>query len=100
METMVKVKQVCPAETREYTKTDGTAGLFHSRGLVLGNGVDEIYAEVTGEQALAEPDAALTADVWRTVQLRWTTRMYTAQDGKPRYATRAEIRALSGTMYR
>lgn len=99
MELLVQVRKVCPAQTRDYTRHDGTPAQFHTRGMVLGNGVDEIYVEVTGEQALPEPTLLETQD-WRIASLKAQTRQFTGQDGQIRFITTLELKGLSGTTYR
>ncbi len=99
MELLARVKKVFDAESREYTKFDNVQALFHTRQMLLDNGVDELIAEVTGEQALQDA-SALVSDEMRVVQLRWRTRMYTDKEGKQRFASRAEIVGMTGTQFR
>ncbi len=99
MELLVKVKKICPATTRDYTKHDGTPAQFHTRGMLLGNGVDEFYVEVMGEQALPEP-TQLDTQEWRIASVKAFTRQFTGQDGQPRFITTLELKGLSGTAYR
>lgn len=99
METLVQIRQIHPATTREYTKQDGTPGRFHSRGFVLGNGVDEFYCEVTGEQALIEP-GQLSMGEWRMAHIKCSVRTFTGQtDGQVRHTVNLELRGLGGTPY-
>lgn len=39
-------------QSRQYTNQKGENLTFHSRGFVLSTGIDEFYAEMTGDQAL------------------------------------------------
>lgn len=52
METFVTIIEQRPLQSRTYQDNQGQNRVFHSRGFVLSNGIDEFYAEMTGESAL------------------------------------------------
>lgn len=52
METFVTIIEQRPLQSRTYQDNQGQSRVFHSRGFVLTNGIDEFYAEMTGDQAL------------------------------------------------
>ena len=56
MEKLVTILQQSPLVSRPYTAQDGTQRTFHSRGFILTDGIDEFYAEMTGDAALACPE--------------------------------------------
>mgnify|MGYP000027184067 CR=1 FL=1 len=52
METFVTIIEQRGLQSRQYQDNQGVQRTFHSRGFVLSTGVDEFYAEMTGDQAL------------------------------------------------
>ena len=40
-----------PVVARNYTAQDGTQKTFYSKGFILSDGIDEFYAEMTGDMA-------------------------------------------------
>ena len=52
MEKLVRIINQFPLASRSYTAQDGTQRTFHSRGFLLTDGIDEFYAEMTGDTAL------------------------------------------------
>lgn len=52
METFVTIIEQHGLKSRPYQDNQGVQRTFHSRGFVLSNGIDEFYAEMTGDQAL------------------------------------------------
>ena len=53
MEKLVRIINQFPLASRSYTAQDGTQRTFHSRGFLLTDGIDEFYAEMTGDMAVA-----------------------------------------------
>ena len=51
MEKMVTIEMVGAYQERQYQKQDGTTEYFKSRGLVLKQGGDTFYGEMTGDYA-------------------------------------------------
>lgn len=56
MEKLVTILEQFPLSARPYTAKDGTPMVFNSRGFLLSDGIDECYAEMTGDAALACPE--------------------------------------------
>lgn len=52
METFVTIIEQRALQSRQYQDNQGQTRTFHSRGFVLSNGIDEFYAEMTGDAAL------------------------------------------------
>ena len=55
-----------PLVSRPYTAQDGTQKVFNSRGFILSDGIDEFYAEMTGDMAVAAGE--YDTGVWHKVQ--------------------------------
>lgn len=83
MEKLVRIIEQQPLSSRTYTAQDGTQRTFHSRGFLLTDGVDEFYAEMTGDAALSCPDMDLT--VLHMVQAAIRQHAYQDKNGTTRY---------------
>lgn len=100
MELQVKINQILPVERREYQKKDGSTGEWISRGFILGNGVDNFYCEVSGEQALQDV-TALNLDEWRTARVNLSFRPYDdKKENKTKFIVSLELKGLTGMNYR
>ena len=84
MEKLVRIIEQHPLASRTYTAQDGTQRTFHSRGFLLTDGIDEFYAEMTGDAALSCPEMDL--GVLHIVQATLRQRAYQDKNG----ATRSE----------
>ena len=51
MEKFVSIIEQRAHVARQYTAQDGTQKTFHSMGFILTDGIDEFYAEMTGDMA-------------------------------------------------
>ena len=51
MELFVTIIEQRPLQSRPYTDSQGQNRVFYSKGFVLSNGIDEFYAEMTGDMA-------------------------------------------------
>ena len=51
MEKLVTILEQRPVVARNYTAQDGTQKTFYSKGFILSDGIDEFYAEMTGDMA-------------------------------------------------
>ena len=89
MEKLVSIIQQHPLVARPYTAKDGTPMVFNSRGFLLTDGIDEFYAEMTGDAALACPEYDRT--VWHRMQGCIKTRAYTDKNGATRYENQVVI---------
>lgn len=49
METFVTIIEQRGLQSRQYQDNQGQPRTFHSRGFVLSTGIDEFYAEMTGD---------------------------------------------------
>lgn len=66
MENLVTIIDQHPLVSRPYTAQDGTQKVFNSRGFILSDGIDEFYAEMTGDMAVAAGEYDRT--VWHKMQ--------------------------------
>lgn len=66
MEKLVTIIDQHPLVSRPYTAQDGTQKVFNSRGFILSDGIDEFYAEMTGDMAVAAGEYDRT--VWHKMQ--------------------------------
>ena len=66
MEKLVTIIDQLPLASRPYTAQDGTQKVFNSRGFILSDGIDEFYAEMTGDMAVAAGEYDRT--VWHVAQ--------------------------------
>lgn len=51
MEKLVTIIEQRPVVARNYTAQDSTQKTFYSKGFILTDGIDEFYAEMTGDMA-------------------------------------------------
>ena len=51
MEKLVTIIEQRPVVARNYTAQDGIQKSFYSKGFILTDGIDEFYAEMTGDMA-------------------------------------------------
>ena len=92
MEKIIKIIGQLPLASRAYTAQDGTQRTFHSRGFLLTDGIDEFYAEMTGDAALSCPE--LDRSVLHTVQAQIRQRAYQDKNGMTRYENQIYISRL------
>ncbi len=92
MEKLVTILEQFPLSARPYTAKDGTPMVFNSRGFLLTDGIDEFYAEMTGDAALACPE--YDRNMLHKVQACIKTRAYTDKNGATRYENQVVIMKL------
>lgn len=92
METFVTIIEQRPLQSRAYQDNQGAQRTFHSRGFVLSTGVDEFYAEMTGDQALqcGEYDKALLHRLQGYIRHR----RFTDKNGQERFENTIYITKL------
>ena len=92
MEKIVTILEQHPLVARPYPAKDGTNMVFNSRGFVLTDGIDQFYAEMTGDAALACPEYDRT--VLHTVQGYIRGRAYQDKNGVTRFENQIFITKL------
>lgn len=93
MEKLVTILQQNPLVSRPYTTQDGVQKVFHSRGFILSDGIDEFYAEMTGDAALSCPE--LDRSVLHAMQGYLRQRSFLDKNGATRYENQAYITKIS-----
>ena len=91
----VKITKIMPLNQRQYVDKSGEQQLWKSKGFLLSNGLNEIYAEASGgyaeklEQRQFDPTQHYVAD------LRFRVSEYTDKDGNVRYRNDVELTRLN-----
>lgn len=93
METLVTIIDQRPLQSRQYQDNQGQSRCFHSRGFVLSNGIDEFYAEMTGDAALQCPEYDRSRLYFMQGCLR--QRAFTDKNGQTRYENSIYINKLN-----
>ena len=93
MEKLVTIIEQRPVVARNYTAQDGTQKSFYSKGFILTDGIDEFYAEMTGDMARdAQPyDATLL----HAMQGYIKQRSFIDKNGQTRFENQIIITRLS-----
>ena len=93
MEKLVTILEQRPVVARNYTAQDGTQKTFYSKGFILTDGIDEFYAEMTGDMARdAQPyDTALLHRMQGYIKQR----SFTDKNGQTRYENQIIITRMS-----
>ena len=91
MEKLVTIIDQHPLASRPYTAQDGTQKVFNSRGFIL-DGIDEFYAEMTGDMAVAAGE--YDTGVWHKVQGYMRQRSFQDKNGVTRYENQIFITKL------
>ena len=92
MEKLVTIINQFPLASRPYTAQDGTQRVFNSRGFILSDGIDEFYAEMTGDAAIAAGEYDRT--VWHQMQGCIKQRSFQDKNGVTRYDNQITITKL------
>lgn len=92
MEKLVTIIGQFPLASRPYTAQDGTQKVFNSRGFILSDGIDEFYAEMTGDMAVAAGEYDRT--VWHKMQGYIKQRSFQDKNGVTRYENQIFITKL------
>ena len=92
MEKIVTILEQHPLVARPYTAKDGSNMVFNSRGFVLTDGIDQFYAEMTGDAAVACPEYDRT--MFHSLQACIRTRVYTDKNDAMRYENQVFITKL------
>ena len=92
MEMFVTIIEQRDLQSRTYTNQKGENAVFHSRGFVLSNGIDEFYAEMVGEAALLCP--AYDCTVLHRMQGNIRQRRFTDKNGTDRFENIIYIQKL------
>ena len=92
MEQYVTIVEQRDLQSRPYTDLQGQPSVFHSRGFVLSNGLDEFYAEMIGNAALTCPE--YDRSVLHRLQATLRTCRFTDKNGVERVENLVYINKL------
>ena len=93
MEKFVKIIDERPVVARNYTAQDGTQKTFYSKGFIMTDGIDEFYAEMTGD--MARDTAPLDKALLHTMQGYIKQRSFTDKNGQTRFENQIIITRLN-----
>ena len=93
MEKLVTIIEQRPVAARSYTAQDGTQKTFYSKGFILSDGIDEFYAEMTGDMARdAQP---LDTTLVHRMQGYIKQRSFNDKNGQQRFENQIFITRIS-----
>ena len=93
MEKLVSIIEQRPVAARSYTAQDGTQKTFYSKGFILSDGIDEFYAEMTGDMARdAQP---LDTTLVHRMQGYIKQRSFNDKNGQQRFENQIFITRIS-----
>lgn len=93
MEKLVTILEQRPVVARNYTAQDGTQKTFYSKGFILSDGIDEFYAEMTGD--MARDVAPLDTTTLHMMQGYIKQRSFIDKNGQTRFENQIIITRLS-----
>lgn len=92
MEQFVTIIEQRALASRAYTDNQGQQRIFYTRGFILSNGIDEFYAEMTGDTA-TQCTSYYTATLHR-MQGSIRQRRFTDKNGQERFENQIYITKL------
>lgn len=92
MEKIVRIVEQKAHTARQYKAQDGTQKTFHSMGFILSDGIDEFYAEMTGD--MARDCQPYDTNVLHVMQGCIKQRPFTDKNGATRYDNQIFITKL------
>ena len=91
----VKIKQVLPLQQRTYTDRNGQTQVFKSKGFLLTNGNNDVYAEAIGNTAERYEQRTFDFTQHHVADLNIAVREYTDKDGVTRYSNEITLTRLN-----
>lgn len=91
MEKFLQIVQSFPLQEREYTDRNGQQQMFASRGFILSDGIDRMYAEMQGEYARSMKNVQFDAACLHRVQMQMNAHEYKDKDGAMRFSNEVRI---------
>lgn len=91
----VSILSQFPLVERQYVDRNGQPQVFASRGFILGDGINTLYAEMQGDLARATANIQYDQAVLHSALLQTTMRDYRDKDGNVRYSNEVRILKLS-----
>lgn len=91
MEKLLTIQQILPVNEREYVDRLGQKNIFVSRGLIVTDGVDSIYAELIGDNARRTD---IAEGVTAMMQMVCTARKWEDKNHNARYSNEITINKI------
>ena len=91
MEKLMTIKQAFGLTERNYTGRNGIPALFSSRGFILSDGIDTVYAEATGDYARNIAKVDYTIGSTYRIQMQVCAREWKDKDGLTHYSNDVRI---------
>ena len=85
MEKLVLIQEVGAYSERQYKRQDGSTEYFKSLGLVMKQGGDVFYGELTGDYASKNRETVYEQNVPYVVKGYWKHRTWQDQQGQTRH---------------
>lgn len=85
------IDKVFPMVERPYTDATGQQRVFVSKGFLMWDGIDHLYAEMQGDMARAYQNAQFDLSAWHAVQTQCIARTYKDSQGNERYSNEIRI---------
>ena len=95
MENIVRLKLVGEYKERQFTTRDGNTDYFKNRGVVLVFGDEEVYGEMTGDNAARNRDAVYDNNKAYIVKGAWRHRTWQTKEGEERHENCLVINTLT-----
>lgn len=91
MEKLLTIQQILPVNERDYVDRQGQKNIFVSRGLIVTDGVDSIYAELIGDNARRTD---IAEGVTAMMQMVCTARKWEDKNHNARYSNEITINKI------
>lgn len=93
---LVTIQQVMPIVARTYpNKLTGREDTFYSKGYVLSDGLNTMYAEAIGNLAQRLEREPINTEGFVNVELSYMVHSYDTKDGVKKYTTDITIQRMS-----
>ena len=89
MEKLITIIEQRPVVARNYTAQDGTQNTFYTKGFILTDGIDEFYAEMTGD--MARDGQSYDVSLLHKMQGYIKQRSFTDKNGQTRFENQIVI---------
>ena len=94
MEKLMVIKQAFPLQVRPYTDRNGQQQTFASRGFIVTDGIDCIYAEAIGDYARSIEHEEYQPNSLHAVQMTVLTREWKDKEGVTHYSNDVRINRI------
>ena len=91
MEKLMTIKQAFGLTERNYTDRNGIPALFSSRGFILSDGIDTVYAEAVGDHAKSIANVNYAPGSTYRIQMQVCAREWKDKEGLTHYSNDVRI---------